>query len=206
MGLIKSEIRNGARILLNEIIEGFWLNSQLETWVDIAAIDISTKTNSYAQTVDITLKTDIQTYDVADNYLKVLGAIYNHQGLKKTTPWMEGLQTAVQVGSPEYYFDIVEQVGFFPVPTTTDNNKLIKVYYAAVTNDIRNIQLKFKLAAILFVTSMGLMKERQYAKAGQAYQVYAQSLNIDLLNVQRENIDTPPSTDKYTLKVFEPKQ
>ena len=204
MSLTKSIIRDRARALLNEIIEGFWLNTQLEDWVDDAAIDISTRTHCYEVKGSITLATSVQLYTVATDYLKVLGAIYENVGLKKTTPWMEGIQKAITTGPPEFYFDIVNQIGFFPIPTVSENTKLVTVYYSKVTDSIINIPMKFKIPAVLFVVVMGLLKERQYTKAGQVYQIYLQSLNLDKAEITSENTEQPPPLNQYTLKLVGP--
>lgn len=206
MGLTKSSIRDRARILLNETVEGFWLNSQLETWVDDSAIDISTKTHCYEVSCLITLLTGVQTYTIADDYLKIISAVYVNKGLKLATPQMEGLQIALQSGKPEFYFDIASKIGFFPVPTVTENATTVAVYYSKVTEDITKIPLKFKTPAVLFVVCMGLIKERQYTKAGQLFQLYTQSLNLDKTEIKAENTENPPPQDHYVLKLSRPRQ
>ena len=138
MGLVKITTRDKTRALLNEITEGFWLNSQLDGWIDDAAIDISTLTFCYEQSTPITLLTSTQLYTVHADCLKVLGAIYANVGLKSATPWMEGVQTAVTTGAPKYFFEIIQKLGVFPIPTVTENNTVLTVYYAKVTNNIQN--------------------------------------------------------------------
>jgi len=206
MGLTKSMIRDRARILLNEIVEGFWLNTQLESWVDDAAVDISTKTYCYEVSTPLTLTATTQMYTVATDYLKLIGVIYGSKGLKQATPQMEGLQTAVATGPPEYFFDITDKIGFFPVPTVTENATIATVYYSKVTEDITNIPTKFKTPAVLFVTFMGLLKEKQYARAGQLYQLYLQALNLDKGEVTQENIVQPPPQNQYILKLVGPQR
>jgi hypothetical protein len=206
MGLTKSMVRDRARVLLNELVEGFWLNSQLEDWVDDSAIDISTKTHCYEVSGAVTLLTGVQTYSITVDYLKIIGVIYNNKGLKKATPQMEGLQTAVVTGPPEYFFDITDKLGFFPIPTATENSTVATVYFSKVTDNIVNIPLKFKTQAVLFVVFMGLLKERQYAKAGQLYQLYVQSLNLDKAEIAQENTEQPPPQNQYVLKLVGPQK
>ena len=206
MGLIKSTIRDRARVLLNEIVEGFWLNSELEQFIDDAAIDISTKTYCYELSKSVTMSTSTQLYTVSTDCLKILGAVYANKGLKRSAVYMEGLQTAVVSGAPEYFFEIINKLGLIPVPSSSENSKVITVYYAETTNNIRNIPLKFQISAVLYTIFMGLLKERQYAKAGQLYATYTTSLNLDKVEVTSEKLDVPPAQDHYILKLMGPQK
>jgi hypothetical protein len=206
MGLTKSIIRDRARALLDEAVAGFWSNTELENWIDDAAIDISTKTYCCEVSGSVTLATGVQIYNVSTDYIKILGAVYASEGLKQITPWMTGLQYAVSTGAPKYFFDIIDKVGFYPVPTTTENGTIVTVYYAQVTSNIANIPVKFQTPAILFVTFMGLAKERQYTKAGQLYQLYIQSLNLDKIEIAAENTLQPAPQNQYTLKLVGPQR
>lgn len=201
MPLTKSTIRDRARILLNELTDGFWVNSELESWIDDAALDISTQTYCYELNTSIALVTGTQFYSVAADNLKVLGVIYDHRGLKRATPWMQGVQTAVVSGPPDYFFEVISMLGIFPIPTTDQNGKLIDVYYASVTSDITKIKLKFQLSAVLYVVFMALLKERQYSKASSIYALYMSSLNLDRVEIVGENIIKPPAQDQYVLKI-----
>jgi len=199
--LVKATIRDRARKLLNESNEGFWLNSDLEAWCDDAAIDISTRTYCYEQSATVTLATNIQTYTAPTDAVKLLDLIYAHKGLIRTTPRMEGIQTAVPTGPPKYYFEVASKIGVFPVPTVTENNTTVIVYYAKTTDMITNIPLKFQVPAVLFVVHMGLAKEKQYTKSGQAFQLYLSALNVERTEIVSEKIMTPPAQDQYILKL-----
>ena len=201
--LVKATIRDKARILLNELVAGFWTDAQLEGFIDDAAIDISTKTYCYEQSHTVTLSTGIQTYTPSiSDIVKTLGAIYASKGLKEATPWMEGIETAVPTGVPKYYFEIISKIGFFPVPTVTENGTIVTVYCAITTSDITKIPLKFQVPAILYTVYMGLLKQRQYTKASQLFQNYTDSLNVDRLEVTREKIIEPPPQNHHILKIY----
>lgn len=207
MGLIKSDIRTRARSLLNEIVEGFWLDDELDAWIDDSALDISTKTHCYELSTDISLLTNTQLYNMPDtDYLKVLGVIYAHRGLVKTTPWMEGVQTAVQTGPPKFYFEIINKLGLFPIPTVTENATLATVYYSQAIADITKIPLKFKAPAVLFTMCMALIKERQYTRSGQLLGMYDQLLSLDKVDIQSENVEQPPPQSHYILKLSGPQK
>ena len=206
MALVKVTIHTKARALLNEIIEGFWLNTEIDGWIDDAALDISAKTYCYEVSASVTLATTTQLYSLPADCIKALGAIYVNKGLKRIVPWMEGLQTAVVSGPPEYFFEITEKIGFVPYPTLAENATTVTLYYAKSTNDITKIPSKFQVPAILFVVMMGLLKERQYAKAGQILQVYTALLDLDRGEVEVEKVEQPQPLNHYVLKLMGPQQ
>lgn len=202
MGLVKATIHAKARALLNELIAGFWTDAQINEWIDDAALDISSKTYCY-ETMDlITLATSTQLYDLATNCLKILGLVYSNKGLDRITPWMEGKQTAIVSGEPEYFYEFANKVGLVPVPTSTENGHTITRFNACSTNDITNIPLKFQIPAVLFVTAMGLLKERQYGKAGQLLQLYTSILGVDRSEIEIEKTEQPGPQSSYVLKTL----
>lgn len=202
MGLSKTTIRTRARALLNEIVEGFWLNTELDAWIDEAAIDISSKTLCYDTYSTVSLIENVSIYTRPVDYLKLLGAVHGGIGLKRTLPWMQGLQTAVQTGAPEYFFEAGSIIGVSPTPTLTEHNTLLTLYYALTTDVVANIPLKFQTPAILFTVFMGLLKERQYAKAMQLYTLYLSSLSSDRIDITNEKADDPEPLNAYILKPF----
>lgn len=204
MGLVKATIHSKARTLLNEAIAGYWLDSEINGWIDDAATDISTKTYCYEISAPITLLTSQQLYTLPDECLKALGVIYANKGLKRIVPWMEGLQTAIISAVPDYFFEITDKIGFTPIPTASENTKIATLYYAKVTNDITKIPLKFQVATILFVVSMALLKERQYAKSSQILQIYISLLNMDKSEVEIEKVEQPQPQNNYVLKLIGP--
>lgn len=206
MGLSKVAIRNEARILLNELVPSFWKNTDLDTWVDSAAIDISTKTYGYEKILPLSLITNAALYLVETDYLKIVAAIYNNEGLTRITPQMQGIQYAVSAGPPKHFYEFASRIGFYPVPTSNENAKVVTVFYAQVTNSISNLSLKFHVPAVLFTVSLGLAKERQYAKAAQMYGLYLSMLGLDRKEVQVEKTEVPQPTSSYILKLIGPQQ
>lgn len=203
MGLTKSTIRNKTRILLNELVQGFWLNSELDGWIDDAALDISTKTYCNETISSIALSTGVSLYTAPIDCLRIIAAIYNTTGqaLKRLVANMLGIQSAAPPGPPEFFYEFALKVGFYPTPTISENTKTISIYHSLPTNNIRNIPLKFQVPAVLFTLSMGLAKERQYARAAQVQQLYMNSLSIDRKEVQLERIEVPAPLTQYVLKM-----
>jgi hypothetical protein len=206
MGLAVIDVRTSARSLLNEITPAFWTNTELDSFISDAAIDLSTKTGCYEVSTPVTLQTGVQTYTLPVDYVEILGVVYSHVALKKATPRMEGIQTAVATGVPKYFFDFARQLGLFPVPTATENATVITVLNSQTTSLITNIPVKFKIPATLMTMFLALLKEKQYAKASQIYTLYSQSLSLDKVEVEDESTTNPPPQTQYTLKLIGPNQ
>jgi hypothetical protein len=186
--------------MLNESVQGFWTDGELDAWIEEAAIDISGKTLCYDTYSTMPLIEGVSIYTRPIDYLKLLGITHVGHGLKRTLPWMQGLQTAVVDGTPEYFYEIGTAIGITPTPTAAEHNTLVTLFYALTTNLISNIPLKFQTPAVLFTVSMGLIKERQLAKAIQLYTLYLSSLSSDRADVVTEKVDRPEPLNAYILK------
>lgn len=199
MGLSKTTVRDRARVLLNELIEGFWIDDEMDAWIEEAAIDISAKTLCYDNYDTFLLVDGTALYTKPTDYLKLLGVVYDNHGLKRSLPWMQGLQTAVVDGPPEYFFEISTKIGLHPIPTVNEHNDVVTIYFATTTSLISNIPVKFQTPAVMFTTCMGLLKERQYAKAMQLYTLYLSALSSDRVDVVNEKVDTPDPLNAYVI-------
>lgn len=200
--LVSADVTAAARILLNELTAGFWLASDFVEFLKQAAIDISARTLCYEQKEVFTLATGTQEYAITTaNYLKVLGIRYNNTltGLYRIPPWLEGLQEVSIDGAPKYYYDFDNNLGVIPKPTATQNGHTLTAFLAVVTSDITSIPDRFRMPAILFAVMLGLIKERQYSKALQLFQLYQLLLSSDRAEVLTPKVEPPP-LDTYTLK------
>lgn len=199
--LVAATIRSRARSLLNEPVEGFYLDDEFNNWISDAAIDISGKTYCYVTSELIDLVTMVELYNIPLGTLKIISASYDGVGLERVSVIMKGKQTAIVTGKPKYYYEINNMLGVLPVPTGTLAETQLETYIAKITNDITNIPDKFQLAAVLFTTSMGLIKIKQYDKALQLYNMYLASLGFDRQDVFTPQVEQPPPQNQYVLKV-----
>ena len=81
--MTKAEIHIEIRVLLNEAIENFFLDSEIDNWIDQAAIDISIKTGCYEQTHEF------ETVDTTIEYDEPTGCIKIHFCTKDGSKWVE---------------------------------------------------------------------------------------------------------------------
>lgn len=204
MALVKATIAAKARILLNEITQGFYLDTDINTWIDDAALDISVKSYCYHVREEITLVAGTQRYtpSSAVNALKVISAAYNGVGLTLATHAMQGKQVASVSGPPKHYFEILDQIGFIPTPGSGDVSVKPEVIFACATIDINNLPLKFQSPAVFFTVGMGLIKAKNYDKATLMFNIYNSSLGLDRVDVTTPKTEMPPPQNQYVLKII----
>lgn len=202
MGLVIANVTAAARILLNETSPVFWLASDLTEFITQAALDISARSLCVEATENITLTDGVQDYPIATStYLRILGAKYVNgpKGLFRMSPWMEGINEVTLTGEPKYFYDYAFTFSIAPIPSSSVSGHIVKLFLAVSTNDLTIIPDKYYVPAVLFVTAMGLVKEKQYAKAGQLMNLYSSLLSFD----RQDNVMpklSPPPTDTYILK------
>lgn len=207
--LVAATIRARARSLLNELVEGFYLDEEFNNWISDAAIDISGKTYCYITQEYLDLVTMTELYGLPLGSLKVISASYDGVGLERISVTMKGKQTAIITGKPKYYYEINNMIGIVPLPTAAEleTTPQLETYVSMVTNNITNIPDKFQLAAVLFTASMGLIKIKQYDKAVQLYNMYMASLGFDRQDVFTPQVEQPPPQNQYILKIaLQPQQ
>jgi hypothetical protein len=199
--LVGATIRSRARSLLNELTEGFYLDTEFDNWISDAAIDISGKTYCYTINYLIQLVTMTEIYTLPLDTLKIISLSFDGVSLDRVTVSMKGKQTAIPTGKPKYFYEITDKVGVVPVPTSAEAVESLDAYIAIITDDITNIPLKFQFSAVLFVVVMGLIKVKQYDKAAQLYNMYMASLGFDRQDILTPQIEQPPPQNQYVLKV-----
>lgn len=199
--LTASTVEAGARTLLNELVANFWTPADMTEWVRLAANDISNRTFCVEETEDVSLVTATQMYTPIRNFLKVQDVLYTNifTSLKRAAGKMIGFQTAVPNGPPEYFFEFAGKVWFFPKPSSVENTHIMTLMLAVETSDITKIPSRYLLSAILFVTAMGLLKERNNARATQVFSWYISTLQSDVQNIILPKGE-PPALDTYNLR------
>jgi len=199
--LVANSIRDGARRLLNELVPSFWLADDITEWTTQAAYDISTRTLCVEDTDTVTILTNIQAYTPAKVFLKIQNVFYIDGGvsLKRITPPMQGFQTAKPTGPPELFFDFAMKLWIVPKPTVTEAGDTMTLFLAVESGDITKIPTRYYFPAVLFVTMSALIKERQYTKALQLYNLYMASITVDVQNLLIPRLSVP-ALDEYSIK------
>lgn len=202
MPLSKSVIHSRVRSLLNESTQGFYLNTEIDAWIDDAVVDISSKTKCYEVINPVTLTTGIQDYNLPIDTLIVKGAKYGGVGLTRITFSMEGIQTAVATGIPKHFFESVNKIGFVPIPTIAESGTVVNTVIAQVTSNIINLPIKYTTPVILLTTVFGLIKSKQYDKANSLFSLYTNSLGFDLQDNEAEKVKQPQPVSSYILRLM----
>jgi hypothetical protein len=199
--LVQAVIRSRARSLVNELIEGYFLEEEFDNWISDAALDISSKTFCYVVNEPITLIQLTELYTLPLDTLKVMSVTFRGVGLDRITTSMKGKQTAVPTGVPKYFYEMIDKIGLNPVPTPSEADENLDLYISITTELIINIPSKFQVPATLFVASMALIKQKQYDKATQLYNLYLSSLGLDRQDIAIPQLETPPPQNQYVLKI-----
>ena len=199
--LVANSIRDGARRLLNEITPSFWLATDITDWVSQAAYDISTRTLCVEDTDSVTIVANIQNYTPTKTFLRIQNVYYINGGisLRRITPIMQGYQTAKPSGPPELYYDFAMQLWIVPKPTLAEQGGIMTLFLAVESGDITKIPTRYYFPAVLFVTMSALIKERQYTKALQLYNLYMASITVDVQNILIPRLNVP-ALDEYSIK------
>ena len=196
MSLTKPQILTEIRALLNEPTAVFWTDTEINNWIDQAALDISAKTLCYETTSDITLATDTISYAEPAGCLKVHAILYENKPLTKADAKKIGTAAARDAGEPEYWFHYAKKIWLWPVPDSSRTDKKATCLLHASTNDITLIKDEYQPFAILFGLSKGLLKDRKYTQSAHVYQMYLNSLGFHRQDLQMKPAD---AKDQYEI-------
>jgi len=190
MALSKAKIHTEIRSLLHEAAAGFFINTQIDNWIDQAAIDISSKTLCYEASDEITLIDKILDYDVPSDCIKVLTCQFEKKGLVRIYPRHMGHISETIAGRPEFYYEFAAKVAFWPVCNTTNSGKKVTVLSAKQTAVITNIVDQYRPFAILYGLYRGFLKDKKYASASDILTVYLNNLLFHRQDLQERPPDS----------------
>lgn len=191
MAMTKSDILTEVRALVNEPTATMFSDSEINSWIDQAAIDISTKALCYEQTEDITLATDTMEYTPSTaDVLKIYAAHYNNSGLIRIHPKAVAHITSVSSGAPVYWYEHHGKVGFYPVPSASESGNTVTIMFSSETDDITDIPDEYQPLAILFVASKCKTKEGKFSQAAQLYAQYLNSLYFHRQDLHERGVDS----------------
>lgn len=189
-GYSTTEALGQVRSLLNEPTASYWTNDELNKWVQEACVDISSKTLCVEKKDTIALATNTMEYTALEtlgagaiaDIIKVHAVIYNddsttYKGLVKIHPrQIAHLPDQAASGVPSYYYHFGATIGFFPIPSSSENAHSPIVYFSISDETITNLPIFYQLAAIYYAVSMARKKQKMIAEANQFYTMYANSM------------------------------
>jgi hypothetical protein len=190
------------RSILGESTASFWTDAEIAAWLSEAAQDLSARTLCVQKTADVTLATGTVEYSTEDYTIKILGAYYVSPDIEGVAQGYIGLKRILlnQIadlphttpGPPKYFYRYSEdgtgKIGIMPLPTATENGQIVKVIYAAQTNDIAEIPQLLQSATLWYCAAMAYKKEHRYAESDKFYQMYIQKLQA----LRSDIYDVPP--------------
>jgi hypothetical protein len=196
MSFTKEQILAEIRTLLNETSPGFWLDAEINNWIDQGALDISAKTLCIEDIATIALAAGTPEYNFPAGAIKIAACHFNGKGLVKIKPHQVGHISTKKTGEPEFWYPFARLIGVYPVPDASREGKKIKVYFHALTSDIAEIPDEFQSLGILFGLRNALLKDRKWASAAQVNGIYLNNAGFG-----RQDLVQKPGDAKEDYKV-----
>jgi len=173
-----TNLRTRVRYILNEPTENFWLDVELNRWLNDAQRDIAIK-STCIRNIDSTTTTAAQRYVTYNGY-KVLYVEYNSIGLPKIHPTQIGRAQTDATGAPAYWFESNGRVYFDPIPDNTYTVYLYVIDYpAAELSDgapTPTIPNHFRPLMTLYTLSKAYEKDKRYGPSAQLMGMYESEL------------------------------
>lgn len=208
--MTRKQIRDLIRKRLGETTAAFWLDVELNTWINDAGHDIVFRTKCLKDNGYITTVENTQEYAITDNfptllsitevYLEVDGETWSK--LDPTTRTQLDLDNpgwlSYEAGTPgQYYWDLEEDVFGLVVKPDEDNagDDYIRVYYAKdfveLTDDSQSPAVIEYLheAFVDYVCAKGFEQRGYGDKGNDAWTKYNVRLRIYLVEHKRERED-----------------
>lgn len=202
-GYTAAEALQQVRTLLNEPTANYWSDDELNKWIQEACIDISTKTLCVEKKDTIALATNTLEYTALEtlgagaiaDIIKVYGCIYNndsttYKGLIRIHPRQIKHLPESTSGPPFYYYHFAGRIGFFPIPSSSENGHSPIIYFSKADETITNLPYYYQLPAIYYAVAMARRKQRMEAEAMQFYMMYINSLNFYRADLYERGVDS----------------
>ena len=188
MAFTETQAITQVRYLLNEPTAKFWTDTEIQGWIQQAALDISCKTLCTTAEGTITLVQGQLKYTSTDeawiaNNIKIEAMWYNlgtsARGLQRTSAHRFG---HLQIGgskSPRYWYEDGKRVYLWPVPTASDAGVDLTCVYSKLTFDITELREEYQQLTFLYAASMAKAKDRKFEEAALYQQMYLNALNFE---------------------------
>lgn len=190
MAYTAATARSRVREFINEDTADFWTDTEIDEWIKMGCLDISTKTLVVKHRDYFTLATDTEVYDASDFNTNtsdvIVGVQYawyqddmNAVSLQKIRPDQFGHVQFQDAGPPKMFFEDNGEIFVWPVPTSSENGNKINLIYAYASDDITDLRYNYQIMAIWFAVSMAKAKDEQFGQASMWQQVYANALQFE---------------------------
>ena len=176
------------RVLLNEPTASFWSDEELNNWTIVGSSVCALKGLGVIKQDTITLATDTMTYTALTTggaggvakMLFVVAANYDtvYRGLRRINPISMYHKVNKTAGPPDDFWHLNTIFGVYPIPTSSENNKLVTVWYSETADDIADLPVYHQHFPIWYAVSMA------YHKANLA------SLGSYWMNMFNEGVST----------------
>lgn len=177
------------RSAINEATASFWSDAEIQNWIKLGVLNLTTFGQAYEATGSITLVAATMEYSVPTDMKAVVAALYvpaagSYNALLKIKPeQINSLRVDAVTGPPQYFYHFAGKIGLWPVPTATEAAKTVSCYGYKATDDITLLSDEFQAAAIEYAVAQALWKDRRPAEAAQAWARF-----ISILSALRTDI------------------
>ena len=183
------------RMLLNENANDFYTDTEIANWIKEGVEDISTRSGCVQISDTISLVTGQYEYattvgavSVAD-IISVAGALYvvttdilgdtdkRFLGLRRIDPSQIADLKLIASGPPRYFYFYADNIGILPIPTSTENAQVVRVYGAKQTQTIGDLPNQYQSLTFWYAASQALEKQGDTAASEKMFSKYLQKLD-----------------------------
>lgn len=185
-----SDAKTEIRAILNEPSAIFWSDTELESWIEQATTDISSKTLCVEASDTIALVLSQLEYSEPTGCIKVYAAHFDNKGLVKIHPRQLAHVTAVSSGTPQYYYHFAGKVGIYPLPDAGAAGDSVTILFSKESVTFTDLPNEYQPYAILFAAAKAKLKEGKYAQSAQIMAQYLNSLLFHRQDLYERGVDS----------------
>jgi hypothetical protein len=167
------------RFLLNESTQDFWSDTDLQTCVKLATIEISTTASVVEATATESLVSGTSEYTQPADCMAIVAVTYDGASLLPATPAERGRQVEENNGDPTHYYHFAKKVGIIPTPGADQAGNPITIYYHKFNEDITALVEHAKLAAVYYAAALAKAKEKNFDQASFFFGLYSRAIGLD---------------------------
>lgn len=190
MSMTLDNVKTEIRALVNEPAEVLFSDTELTNWIKQATIDISTKALCYEAIASLTLLDATMEISKPTDCLKIYAIYHDGKGLMKIHPRQIAHLTATASGTPLFWYEFADKIGFYPVPDAAAAAATTKALISKETDDVTALPDIYQPLAVIFGAHKAKLKEGKPAQAAQLYQQYLNSLVFHRQDLYERNVDS----------------
>lgn len=182
--------RTQIRSMIGEATASFWTDDEIDNWVKEATEDISIRTGCIQVSDTFLLVTSQYEYtdfvssgaSASTDVCKVWGCFYvsttdEYIGLERITPSQLSTLRHMKAGPPKYFYHFADKIGIFPLPTSSENGKSVRIYFSKQSQTIGDLPNEYQPLTFWYAASMAYKKEHRYSEAKAMYEMYLEKLS-----------------------------